>query len=140
MYLALFPIYSRLYNTLDESSKAELQLVVKYLHDQVNIALRGTEIRGLIEEAYTEAEAHRVDREKGYNALKDADRLNELIEKNKIEEAKKVFGGKTSGEGVKRRLVGSIDSLGESIDDSDENMKEVKRKLNEIKKLLGETK
>lgn len=138
LYLALFPIYSRLYNTLDESSKAELQMVVKYLHDQTNIALRGTEIRGLIEEAYTEAEAHRVDREKGYNALKDADRLNELIEKNKIEEAKKIFGGKTGGEGAKKKLVGSIDNLDESIDDSDENLKEAKRKLSEIKKLLGE--
>lgn len=60
-YLLLFPLYTRLYNSVDDAQKRELVDVIKYLHDQLNIMEKSRRIRHLIEEVYQETDKHRVD-------------------------------------------------------------------------------
>jgi|GEM_PF-4355230 hypothetical protein len=62
-YLALFPLYTRLYHSVDETHQRELVEVIKYLHDQLNIMEKSKKIRHLIEEAYKDLDQHRVDQE-----------------------------------------------------------------------------
>ena len=109
-YLLLFPIYTRLYNSLDEMRKRDLVDVIKYLHDQLNIMEKSRKIRHLIEEVYQHVEQHRVDKEP----------VEKTSEENKeIENAAKVFsqlGGEMEKEQIKKKdVLEKIDKMHESL-------------------------
>ena len=134
-FLLLFPIYTRLYNSLDEMRKRDLVDVIKYLHDQLNIMEKSRKIRHLIEEVYQHAEQHRVDKEP----------VEKTSEENKeIEKAAKVFsqlGGETEKEKIEKKdVLEGIEKMRESLIEGRTAEKkasnELRDELEKLKKLV----
>ncbi len=59
-YLFLFPLYTKLYNSVPEDQQVQLLDIIKYLHDQMNIMEKSRRIAHLIEKAYSDIQAHDV--------------------------------------------------------------------------------
>ncbi|MEK6840322.1 MAG: hypothetical protein AABX72_05240, partial [Nanoarchaeota archaeon] len=103
-YLLLFPLYTRLYNSVDDAQKRELVDVIKFLHDQLNIMEKSRRIRHLIEEVYQETDKHRVDVEQPRKEDM------KVLKEEHVAEAKHVFS-QLAGERERQRQLGRKEVL-----------------------------
>ena len=164
-YLEVFPVYSKLYNSLDDQKRKEIQDVIKYLHDQINIMEKSRKIRHLIEEAYREIKQNKTEPQnkaedsKSYSTagLKDLSQLRDLIESREHEAAVKLFNemyGKIKAikdtpdikfETEKKDILDEIDLIHKKLEEKYESMekeevKELEKELNELRDLIKESK
>lgn len=166
IYLELFPVYTKLFNSLDEQKKKEIQDVIKYLHDQINIMEKGRKIRHLIEEAYREAKKYKVEEPKkkteeskqySYSRISDFNPVREYLEKEDYENAIDMFnklGGKIEKKDetdiynipiTKGEVLDEIDLIHKKLDERkdtvyNDKIIELKKELDELRQLITEAK
>ncbi len=69
-YLLLFPLYTRLYASVDYTTRADLQSVLTYLHIQLQVMEKSRFIGELIEKAYNVSEKKKEGVQKAQEAIK----------------------------------------------------------------------
>jgi hypothetical protein len=136
-YLLLFPLYTRLYHSVDTFKQRDLVDVMKYLHDQIHIMEKSKKIRHLIEEAYRDVDEHRVDQEttdEVKDLHKDVEQADQLLGQLSEERANKPL--------KKERVMGELDKFQDMVKDTSlpttqkKAMKNLEYELETLKKMV----